>query len=218
LTGWALTTPQGYWDANYRNMIHSPEYQQGFRQGMGQGALLGAAVIGSMIPGVGEQMDMDVINDPNAPAWQKRLSGVSLAANVVTRGLAPNAGSLLKAAKCAELRPYGGPGGGHHVPAKSAFEGAAGYDLNSALAIPTAELRRLGVNHGLVSGAQQTLYREFARSGEQLTWQAMQAIEIKALIRGGMPPAMAEATVIKAIDALKSSGVPGPTRIPWGGN
>jgi hypothetical protein len=48
------------------------------------------------------------------------------------------------AAPAAELKPYGGKGGGHHVPAKKAFEGAPGYDPNKALAIPNAVLKELG--------------------------------------------------------------------------
>jgi hypothetical protein len=41
-----------------------------------------------------------------------------------------SAGQFQKAlaAKSAKLEPYSGPGGGHHVPAKSAFPGASGYD------------------------------------------------------------------------------------------
>jgi RHS repeat-associated protein len=117
--------------------------------------------------------------------------------------------------EAAELKPYGGKGGGHHVPAKSAMEGAAGYDANKALAVPNAEMARLKVDHGLVSGAQQTLYRAFAKTGAPLTWEAVAEIEAKALVRGGLTQARAEATVAKAIEGLKAMGVPGPTRIPW---
>ena len=67
------------------------------------------------------------------------------------------------------LQPYGGPGGGHHVPAKSAFAGAPGHNSNTALAIPNAELARLGVSHSAVTGAQMTGYRAFARTGAPLT-------------------------------------------------
>jgi RHS repeat-associated protein len=119
------------------------------------------------------------------------------------------------AAKSAKLKPYGGPGGGHHVPAKSAFRGARNYDVNEALAIPNDELKRLGIDHDAVSGAQQTLYRAYAQTGAPLTWDAMQHIEATALIRSGMDPAMADATVKAAIDALKKAGVPGPSRVPW---
>jgi hypothetical protein len=138
----------------------------------------------------------------NAPPRQYDAPGDSFA---------PNTGAA------AQLRPYGGPGGGHHVPAQSAFRGAAGYDPNAALAIPNAELARLGVRHELVTGAQMTGYRALAQSGGTLTWEAVAQIETQALIRGGMQPATAQATVQQAIQALKNAGVSGPTRIPWGG-
>jgi len=57
------------------------------------------------------------------------------------------------ASKAAMLKPYGGTGGGHHVPAKSAFKGAAACDAKAALAIPRDELSRLGVVHSTVTGA-----------------------------------------------------------------
>mgnify|MGYP000019068328 CR=1 FL=1 len=116
----------------------------------------------------------------------------------------------------AELKPYGGPGGGHHIPAKKAFEDAAGYDINAALALPNAEMLRLGVNHRTVTGAQATLYNAFSKTGADLTWEVMSEIETTALIRGGMLPGAAAATVRQAIGALRGAGITGPTRIPWG--
>ncbi|MGC1434183.1 MAG: hypothetical protein WA811_18235 [Candidatus Sulfotelmatobacter sp.] len=117
----------------------------------------------------------------------------------------------------AVLTPYGGPGGGHHIPAQSAFRGAVGYDANAAPAISNSEMARLGVDHmGAVTPAQQTLYRAFARTGNTLTWDAVQQIETEALVRGGMNPNMAANTVQQAIQQLKNAGVSGPTRIPWG--
>ncbi|CAG1009859.1 hypothetical protein PHYC_03759 [Phycisphaerales bacterium] len=120
-------------------------------------------------------------------------------------------------AEAAQLRPYGGPGGGHHVPAKSAFTGAPGYDANAALAIPNAEMARLGVDHGLVTGGQMQGYKAFSQTGAALTWESVQAIETQALIRGGMQSGMAGATVRQGIQRLQDAGVSGPTRIPWGG-
>jgi hypothetical protein len=120
-------------------------------------------------------------------------------------------------AEAAELKPYTGPGGGHHVPAKSAFRGAAGYDENAALALPNAEMERLGVDHTAVTSAQQNLYKAFAQTGAKLTWESVSKIETQALVRGGMNPNMAQQTVQKAIQGLKDAGVAGPTRIPWGG-
>jgi hypothetical protein len=75
---------------------------------------------------------------------------------------------------------------------------------------------RLGVSHRAVTGAQMTGYRALAKQGIALTWEWMATIETNALIRGGMAPGVARATVAKAIDALKQAGVSGPTRIPWG--
>jgi hypothetical protein len=104
-----------------------------------------------------------------------------------------------------------------NVPAKSAFRGAAGYDPAEALAIPNAELERLGISHSAITGAQNTLYRQFAATGQQLTWSSAASIERQALIAAGMQPGMAASTVDEAIAALRASGVQGPTRIPWGG-
>ena len=120
-------------------------------------------------------------------------------------------------AEAAQLQPYGGPGGGHHVPAQSAFRGAAGYDPNAALAIPNAELEQLGVIHSKITAGQQALYGAFSQTGATLTWEAVEQIETQALIRGNMNPNMAQATVRQAIQALKDAGVSGPTRIPWAG-
>jgi RHS repeat-associated protein len=50
LTGWALNGSQGYWDANYRNMIQCHEYQQGFQEGMAQGGLMGMGIASLFIP------------------------------------------------------------------------------------------------------------------------------------------------------------------------
>jgi hypothetical protein len=103
------------------------------------------------------------------------------------------------------------------VPAKRAFDGAPGYDPNKALAIPNAELLKQGVkNHNKVTGVQLTLYKEFAQTGQPLTWEAMAKIETEALVKGGMNLDIAKATVAKAIQALKDAGVAGPIRIPWG--
>ncbi|MBK9260323.1 MAG: hypothetical protein IPM54_10850 [Polyangiaceae bacterium] len=123
-------------------------------------------------------------------------------------------------AEPAELKPYGGPGGGHHVPAKKAFEGPSGYtpgyNPNKALAIPNAELKSLGVDHGKVTTAQQKAYVAYAKTGKPLTWEAVAKIETHALVEGEMKLETARATVAKAIQALKDAGVAAPVRIPWG--
>jgi hypothetical protein len=89
--------------------------------------------------------------------------------------------------------------------------------MNKALAIPNAELAQLGVRHGLVTGAQSSLYSAFAKTGEKLTWDAIAKIETQALVKGGMQESMAQNTVAIAIKALQKAGVKEPTRIPWGG-
>ena len=115
------------------------------------------------------------------------------------------------------LQPYGGPGGGHHVPAQSAFEGAPGYDANAAPAIPNSELARRGLNHLMViTPAQRAGYMAFAKTGSPLTWEAVAKIETQALVKAGMNQSMAQNTVQQAIQQLRSMGVAQPTRIPWG--
>jgi hypothetical protein len=60
------------------------------------------------------------------------------------------------------------------------------------------------------------MYREFAKTGQKLTWEAVERIETDALVRSGLERGVARATVKKAIGALQRGGVAGPTRIPWG--
>lgn len=55
-----------------------------------------ASTFGSMIPSVGEYQDLCVIEDPDAPAWQKGLASLSLALSMASEGFLPNAGPFLK--------------------------------------------------------------------------------------------------------------------------
>ena len=142
----------------------------------------------------------------------KQLGGPKPAPNVGTVG--GNAAQIVPGVSAA-LGPYGGTGGGHHVLSKKAFEGAKNYDLSEALAIPNEELARLKIEHGAISGAQQKLYRAFAKTGKPLTLDDIATIEEQALIEAKMDPNMAKATVQKAVAHLKASGVSGPTRTPW---
>jgi hypothetical protein len=128
--------------------------------------------------------------------------------NTVPLGLHAVAGA-------AELLPFE-EGGGHHAAAKSAFRGAKNYNPETVLAIPNAELKRLGIDHDLITGAQMTGYKAFAKTGAKLSWEAMEKIETEALIKAGMKSDMAAKTVKATIQDLKDAGVPGPTRIPWG--
>jgi RHS repeat-associated protein len=56
-------------------------------------------VVGSMVPGVGEAMDLWVLGDPHSKWWEKALSAGSLGLNALTDGLLPNIGGFLKAGK-----------------------------------------------------------------------------------------------------------------------
>jgi len=143
--------------------------------------------------------------------------GTEKAAQEVKKVEDAGAGAAKATEDSANLKPYGGPGGGHHVPAKSVFTGNSAYDINKALAVPNAELTRLGLDHGLISVSQQRLYRAFVQTRHALTWNDVQKIETEALISGGMKSVTAaEATVKQAINALKANGITAPTRIPWG--
>ena len=119
----------------------------------------------------------------------------------------------------AKMQPYK-EGGGHHVPAKKAFEGpsgyTAGYDPQKAPAIPKAELKKMGIEHQQITVAQQKAYIDFAKTGQPLTCEAIAKIETDALIKNTMPSDVAHATVTKAIEALKANGVAAPVRVPWG--
>lgn len=115
------------------------------------------------------------------------------------------------------LKPHK-EGGGHHTPAKRAFEGAPNYNEKKALAIPNAELKRLNVEHPRITGIQRTKYLDFAKTNKVLTWDAIAKLETEVLVKAGMNPATAKATVDKAIQALKEAGVAAPVRIPWSNN
>ena len=123
--------------------------------------------------------------------------------------------SMTVEVQAAELKPYN-QGGGHHTPAKRAFEGAPNYDSKKALAVPNAELQRLGVDHDKITQSQRKAYIDLSKTGASLTWDAVAKIEVDALVKGEMKLETAKATVAKAIQVLKDSGVPGPMRIPWG--
>ena len=112
----------------------------------------------------------------------------------------------------AELRPYGGgAGGGHHIPAKSTYISAPGYNLKEALPYQARSLQNLELSIVRLP-EQQTLYRAFAQTGKTLTWEAVREIEIKALIQAGMNADQASVTVGNAIQKLKDAGVSAPTR------
>lgn len=75
----------------------------------------------------------------------------------------------------------------------------------------------MGIQHSEISRAQMMRYKDFAKNNKALTWETIAEIEIASLVDARMDLKMAQATVAKAIQALKASGVASPIRIPWGG-
>jgi hypothetical protein len=116
------------------------------------------------------------------------------------------------------IQPYGGPGGGHHIFSKKAFEGVPGYDLNRALAIPQSEIARLELNHLRVGGITQTqrrLFSELAASGRPNTLAEHARIARESLIAGGLSRQDAASVVRTAMEQLRSWGITAPSIIPW---
>ena len=70
--------------------------------------------------------------------------------------------------------------------------------------------------HPAITGAQNHLYSEYAKTGQPLTWEAIQRIETQALVEAKASPGAAAATVKKAIESLKAAGIT-PMKTPWGG-
>jgi hypothetical protein len=117
---------------------------------------------------------------------------------------------------CPVLTPYGGPGGGHHIYSKKAFEGVAGYGVNEALCLSNAEMARLGIDHGLVTGTQQRLFRELALSGRANTMAEHTRIAIESLMAGGASEQTARTIVARALNQMRNRGITAPgATIPW---
>lgn len=109
-----------------------------------------------------------------------------------------------------QLRPYA-EGGGHHPARGSAFRGYPTYNHQAQLAIPTAELRELGIPHTLITGGQMSAYWAFASAGNTvLTWGDMASIEAGVLSKLGVEPQLARTVVDAAISAITAAGVIAP--------
>lgn len=110
--------------------------------------------------------------------------------------------------------------GGHHPLAKVAFTGDDFYNLSKAFSVPVGLLERYGGArvHAKITGQQNSLYSEFAKTGERLTLEKMAEIEIKAMTINGIPKDIATGWVIKALEDLKKQGVKYITNIPWNGS
>jgi hypothetical protein len=75
------------------------DYGIGLHGPLGSGGETVLTMGGTMVPGVGEFMDMSVLTDPASRWWERGLAGGSLFLNVMTDGFAPNVGPFLKAGK-----------------------------------------------------------------------------------------------------------------------
>jgi hypothetical protein len=111
--------------------------------------------------------------------------------------------------------------GGHHILAKRAFVGVRGYNADRALAVPTSELRWLGLRHteaGGITATQQRLFRELAASVKPNTLAEHARIARESLVAGGLSRRDAATVVKKALKQLQSWGIKAPSpHIPWEG-
>lgn len=113
-----------------------------------------------------------------------------------------------------QVGPYGS-NGGHHPVSQAAVRGDSHYNPNTAVSISQAEMRRLGIDHQVVTNTQRALYREFAGKSSVIGWQDIYSIETQALVRGGASPQLARRIVSGAIQDLKDVGV-SQLRVPYG--
>lgn len=105
--------------------------------------------------------------------------------------------------------------GGHHIFAKSAFEGVPEYSKGKALSASLEVLESYGVAHGDITTLQCTLFKEFADSGKANSLTAHARIAYESLVGAGIPEDVAKAWVGTSRAQLKQWGVAAPSRIPW---
>lgn len=131
-------------------------------------------------------------------------------------------GVLVAAAVAIDLLAYV-LGGGHHPVSQAAVRDDPNYDPDQALAVPKDLLERMGGGgkqageevHRNITRAQAILYREFAKTGKDLTWADVARIETQAMTVQNIPQSVARAWVDQAIQQLRQAGVKAPTRIPY---
>lgn len=73
-------------------------------------------------------------------------------------------------------------------------------------------------SHEAITGAQQKLFNELAKSGKANTLQEHTRIAVQALVDAGASREAAREVTAYALKDLKLSGVTKPTCIPWNGN
>jgi RHS repeat-associated protein len=114
------------------------------------------------------------------------------------------------------IGPYGKVKG-HHIHAKSAFEGHPNYDPNAALAVGADELcpNGRGLRHLEMTSEQQRCFKEMRDGARPPTMAGHDIVANEALMAGGVPADEAASLVRQSRQNLKAQGVMSPTRIPW---
>jgi len=105
--------------------------------------------------------------------------------------------------------------GGHHIHAKSAFEGHPNYNPRQGLSISQEFMKEKGWSHRDITAAQRSLFKELYQSGRPNTLKEHNRIAVEALIAGGATVDEARTLVAESVLNLRRQGVRTPTRIPW---
>jgi hypothetical protein len=104
---------------------------------------------------------------------------------------------------------------GHHVHAKKAFEGHANYDPKKGFSISDELMSAYGIKHSTITGSQQKLFNELAKSGRPNTIYEHSRIAVEALVEAGMPENAARSIVAESLSNLRVMNVRNPVNIPW---
>ena len=89
----------GAMSVGYADSQFGQGYGIGLHGPLGPGGEIALTTGATMMPGVGEAMDLSVLTDPESRWWELGLAGASLGLNVLTDGLLPNAGGFIRAGK-----------------------------------------------------------------------------------------------------------------------
>jgi hypothetical protein len=111
--------------------------------------------------------------------------------------------------------PYKPVVNGHHIHAKKAFEGHPNYDPKTGFSISNDLMNAYGVKHSTVTGVQQKLFNELAKSGRPNTMYEHSRIAVQALVEAGMPNDIARSLVAESVNSLRLMNVKNPMNIPW---
>jgi hypothetical protein len=173
-------------------------------------------VAGREVLTFGEKATAEALLSRLAIGDAESAASSSLVKSAEIEGVAEISGAAnIKEKITANLTPYGGPGGGHHIHSKAAYASNPLYDARKALCLSNEKLTELGIEHKIVTIAQQRLFIEFNKSGKILTREIMNDIQVKALIEGGASEELARSLVAESQWWLKSQGIRHPTDIPY---